>query len=613
MSLSKLNAGHTVVTGSANNAKSISVQRIYAAGRKVESLVWDDDYFKYDAVTNTAICQVLGDDRKPCGKQLIGRISTNAKTHLRTLHKTAYTEFMVKEEERSRQRLKMKTKVSPFAISSRSSNSESDLTPTITSYFRTPSQNPYPPQSAEALKRDQAVLDLVVQCGLPVNTIGSHAFKKLCFTLDPKYEPPSNRKMDKLFNTSYAEVTRNLRESLQLSRMVSLGMDIWTKKGYSSSYLAVTACFFDQKSHKPRHAMLNLFQIDHPHTGKMISEKVTECLKNWGIEHKKVLIVITDNGSNMRRAVDILNEELAEIAEHAEPEESDRIEEADNAGLDQGQNIVALDHENGADDDNDDDDIFVPVEFEDDYQFKRLPCVVHTLQLAVRSLEKCSAFTNLLSKARSVVRSIRISSVATQALTKRCGKTVIADCPTRWSSWYMMLSRLVELQSQIRSVCADCGLDSLLLMNEWAKLQAVVEMLEPFAQHTNTLQTDSTSLSCVIPVIFDLASHLSHLQDASLIKTFSRTLHEAVHSRFNHHLIPGPICQTFDPLPLAACLLSPDVAWILMSVENKHLLYAAKTHIQYLLHLHTARVGSTVDQQQGENTTSVTSSVSVST
>jgi hypothetical protein len=86
---------------------------------------------------------------------------------------------MVKEEERSRQRLKMKTKVSPFAISSRSSNSESDLTPTITSYFRTPSQNPYPPQSAEALKRDQAVLDLVVQCGLPVNTIGSHALKKL--------------------------------------------------------------------------------------------------------------------------------------------------------------------------------------------------------------------------------------------------------------------------------------------------------------------------------------------------------------------------------------------------------------------------------------------------
>jgi hypothetical protein len=128
--------------------------------------------------------------------------------------------------------------------------------------------------------------------------------------------------------------------------------------------------------------MLNLFTIDHPHTGQMISQKVTECLKNWGIEHKKILIIITDNGSNMRRAVDILNDELVENAEHAE--ESDGTEEADNADLDQGQNIVALDHENGADDDDNDDDIFVPVEFEDDYQFKRLPCVVHTLQLAVQ-------------------------------------------------------------------------------------------------------------------------------------------------------------------------------------------------------------------------------------
>jgi hypothetical protein len=104
------------------------------------------------------------------------------------------------------------------------------------------------------MKRDQAVLDLVVQCGLPVNTTGSHAFKELVFTLDPKYKPPSNRKMDKLFNTNYTEVTRNLRESLQRSRMVSLAMDMWTKKGYTSSYLAITACFFDLKSHKPRHA-----------------------------------------------------------------------------------------------------------------------------------------------------------------------------------------------------------------------------------------------------------------------------------------------------------------------------------------------------------------------
>lgn len=140
-----------------------------------------------------------------------------------------------------------------------------------------------------------------------------------------------------------------------------------------------------------------------------------------------------------------------------------------------------------------------------------------------------------------------------------------------------MVSRLVELQSHIRSVCADCSLDSL-LMDDWAKLEGVVKILQPFAQHTNILQTDSTSLSCVIPLIFDL---VSHLEDASLNKTFSAILSQALYSRFICYLTPAPICQTFDPLPSAACLLSPDVAWILMSAENKHLFHAAKAYVLF--------------------------------
>jgi len=219
-------------------------------------------------------------------KKLNGRNSTNAKTHLRSIHKEVFTDFLTKEDEQNRLKMKIstETKASSFATNSSAGSSQLMITSMLGNRN---SGNSYLPKSAEALKRDQAVLNFVVQCGLPVNTNGSDGFKHLCITLDPKYNPPSNQKLDTLFQTRYVEASTKLHESLKLSRMVSLGMDIWTKKGYTSKYLAVTASFFDNKNHKPCHAMLNLFTIDHPHTGQMISEKVKECLKNWGIDQKK--------------------------------------------------------------------------------------------------------------------------------------------------------------------------------------------------------------------------------------------------------------------------------------------------------------------------------------
>jgi hypothetical protein len=56
---------------------------------------------------------------------------------------------------------------------------------------------------------------------------------------------------------------------------------------------------------------LNLYTICHPHTGVIISQKFDECLAEWNIEPRKVILIITDNGSNMIRTVNVLNEALA--------------------------------------------------------------------------------------------------------------------------------------------------------------------------------------------------------------------------------------------------------------------------------------------------------------
>ena len=77
-------------------------------------------------------------------------------------------------------------------------------------------------------------------------------------------------------------------------------------------------------------------------------------------------------------------------------------------------------------------------------QFHRLPCVAHSLQLVIIAVDKQPSFNTIKGKAHNIVRNIRVSSVATQKLVSKCGKTVVADCPTRWSSTLLMLNRLLE-------------------------------------------------------------------------------------------------------------------------------------------------------------------------
>ena len=94
--------------------------------------------------------------------------------------------------------------------------------------------------------------------------------------------------------------------ALSTVRMVSLEMDIWTKKGYSS-YLGISVAFCHPILSKPLHLLLNLYTVSHPHTGAMIARKLAESMATWQINQRKLLCIITDNGRNMVKAVKSLH------------------------------------------------------------------------------------------------------------------------------------------------------------------------------------------------------------------------------------------------------------------------------------------------------------------
>ena len=129
------------------------------------------------------------------------------------------------------------------------------------------------------------------------------------------------------------------------------------------------------------------------------------------------------------------------------------------------------------------------------------------------------------------------------------------------------------IHCQLLNLSFVVGVDSL-LASEWIKLEELSSLLEPFATQTDVLQTDSQSLSSIIPSLLYLESHL--LQHPAAKSITSAML---IDFRRRFATLLQPDGEYFNPIPAAACVLDPTVAPILLAPEYAALLFAAKMYI----------------------------------
>lgn len=358
-----------------------------------------------------------------------------------------------------------------------------------------------------------------------------------------------------------SSMTDDIQKDLQMARKVVIGMDCWSKKTLSASFLAVSVSFYHPSRHQPIHVLLNLHQISHPHTGDMLADKLMETLETWGIARSKILMIVTDNGSNMIKAVRLANNMKNVESENESDTEQD---DDDNTGSEDEEDDMGMEESN--------------IELEESVanaaNLHRFPCIAHTLQLIIKELVKNQAYTNLITKVRQLVKFIRVSSVAQEKLLTLCGKSVVKDCTTRWNSVFLMIERLLIIRDHLEVVLKDMKHDSL-TNSEWGRLADHQRLLCPFKEQTDSLQTDTLSLSSVLPSILELKLHL---EDQSLPKGHSSLLSQALCQRFSIFLDPS--CQSFDPLPAVACLLDPCVSAVMMRDDMIELAASATSYIK---------------------------------
>ncbi|KAJ8364777.1 hypothetical protein SKAU_G00136080 [Synaphobranchus kaupii] len=93
-----------------------------------------------------------------------------------------------------------------------------------------------------------------------------------------------------------------------------------------------------------------------------------------------------------------------------------------------------------------------------------------------------------------------------------------------------MMKRLLETKIPLSEVLEEQGIDTL-LTSDWSKLENLVKVMEPIAIHTDQLQTDSQSLSDVVPCLLNLEAHL---QATTIGKQSAQVLLQSLKD-CNHH------------------------------------------------------------------------------
>ena len=209
---------------------------------------------------------------------------------------------------------------------------------------------------------------------------------------------------------------------------------------------------------------------------------------------------------------------------------------------------------------------------------KRLSCFAHTLQLVVYKFKEVKSLKKVLASAHALVKKVNKSFKTTERLVYLCRKKLISDCPTRWSSTFLMIERLLDVKDALSTVLEELCWDNL-HTSEWKLLASIHDLLKPFAQYTSLVGgEDYTTVSSFIPIVMEINLHLEESRQSPLpqVSTAARVLLTEFKRRFQN--VTDPSHPDHDPLFLASTLLDPRYRLLL----NPNQIMSAKAHLMNL-------------------------------
>ncbi|CAH1979160.1 unnamed protein product [Acanthoscelides obtectus] len=274
---------------------------------------------------------------------------------------------------------------------------------------------------------DELLMGLFIKDYQPFSIVEDEGFKNFVAALAPDYSLPGRKYLsDSLLHEMYNKCYESTREQMNQVKKICLTTDHWTS---TANYMGITAHFIDE-DFKLRSKLIKCIKFEGEHTAVQIAAEMKRTAEEWSLLDK-ILIVITDNASNITNAV---TKEL---------------------------------------------------------MWKHFGCFAHKLNLVVRSALKSE--TLIIEKVKTIVNHFKRSPQATEKLLKaqrQLGNDnplcVIQDVETRWNSTYHMIQRLVKIQEAIRSTVANLNAPKINMLSEteWKICEEICILLKPFEEAT---------------------------------------------------------------------------------------------------------------------------------
>ncbi|KAM4881136.1 zinc finger BED domain-containing protein 4 [Thomomys bottae] len=201
-------------------------------------------------------------------------------------------------------------------------------------------------------------------------------------------------------------------------------------------------------------------------------------------------------------------------------------------------------------------------------ELSSVPCFSHTVNLMVTEAIKSQRMVqNLLSTARKLCERVQRSPRAREKLAELQREyelpphPLLQDTPSRWSTSFHMLERLLEQKRAVNAMSAECDVRELISGDQWEVMRSVCHALRPFEAASREMRAHVSTLSQVIPMIHVLSRKVDMLSGETMgIDTMLRSLKEAVASRLSATL--------HDPRYVFATLLDPRYKASLFTEEE---------------------------------------------
>ncbi|XP_054091451.1 zinc finger BED domain-containing protein 4-like isoform X2 [Zeugodacus cucurbitae] len=299
-------------------------------------------------------------------------------------------------------------------------------------------------------KLQHGIVEMVIKDNLPFDFVEGKGFLSFMKQHFPLYKVPTRNTIKAHIEKMYDEEKEKCVAMLKTFSYLSLTIDIWTDVEMNSM-LGVT--IHGVNGTKQFNGTIGVYKLTETHTASHISEVLIAALKDFSIDEKQVMAVVTDNGANIVKAV------------------------------------------------------------HDSFGKKRhIPCFAHTLNLVCENSLNDPEVNAVVVKCKKIVKWLKRSVKANDDLRNMQAAAGVAegkmlkpilDVKTRWNSTYYMLERFIKLCSYINQILLNYS-DAPVMITSKEKddIIEILSVLRPLEAMTVQLSGEQrATLSQVIPLV----------------------------------------------------------------------------------------------------------------